>query len=154
MNYPYGNMNMNSYSQYPNFGGGYNPPVPDQLSQLRMQNAFNQMNQPVQQQPTNPDERIWVQGEGAAQAYLVAPNGFVRLWDSTAPVFYEKRADQTGKPYMEVFEYTRKGAQAPNPESKRTDADNVIEKQLKSLEERVGVLEKRGAIANDAADSE
>ena len=47
MNYPYGNMNMNSYSQYPNFGGGYNPPVPDQLSQLRMQNAFNQMNQPV-----------------------------------------------------------------------------------------------------------
>ena len=44
MNYPYGNMNMNSYSQYPQFGGGYNPPVPDQLSQLRMQNAFNQMN--------------------------------------------------------------------------------------------------------------
>lgn len=63
MNYPYGNMN--NYQQYPQFGVGYNPPVPDQLSQLRMQNTFNQMNQPVQQQPTNPDERIWVQGEGA-----------------------------------------------------------------------------------------
>lgn len=40
MNYPYGNMNMNSYSQYPNFGGGYNPPVPDQLSQLRRQYRY------------------------------------------------------------------------------------------------------------------
>lgn len=33
------------------------------------------------------DERIWVQGKNAAEAYLVAANGFVRLWDSNGQVF-------------------------------------------------------------------
>lgn len=79
----------------------------------------------------NPDERIWVQGEGAAQAYLVAPNSFVRLWDSTRPVYYEKRADQTGRPYMEMYEYKKCGVQEP-------------EDRLKSLEERIARLERGG----------
>lgn len=64
--------------------------------------------QPNYQQQPAQDERIWVQNETSAEAYLVAPNGFVRLWDSSRPVFYEKRADSTGRPLpMDVFEYSR-----------------------------------------------
>ena len=33
----------------------------------------------------------------SAEAYLVAPNGFVRLWDANKPMFYEKRADALSK---------------------------------------------------------
>lgn len=71
------------YPQYPQY------PQPDYLDQL---NRLKQQQAPPQQmqQQTNPDERIWVQGQGAAEAYLVAPNSFVRLWDSQAPVFTKK----------------------------------------------------------------
>ena len=60
---------------------------------------------PVNQPQRNTDERIWVQNETAATAYLIAPNGFVRLWDASRPVFYEKYADASGKPEMEIYEY-------------------------------------------------
>lgn len=81
---------------------------------------------------TAQDERIWVQGEGAAMAYLVAPGGFARLWDSTAPVFYEKRCDSTGRPLqMEVYDYSRRNC---NPAPASDD-------RLKALEERIALLE-------------
>ena len=112
----------------------YNGPVPDQLQQYRMNQI--QMQQPVQQpiapQQTAQDERIYVQGRGAAEAYLVAPGAFVRLWDVNENIFYEKRADQTGRPYMETFEY------------KRCDNANPIinyEEKIKALEERIAALE-------------
>lgn len=95
--------------------------------------------------PQNADERVWVQGENAAAAYLVAPNGFVRLWDSTTPVFYEKRADASGKPLpMEIYEYKRKGG-APAPVEPSTD----ILARYAALEQRVAALEK-GGITDDA----
>lgn len=78
------------------------------------------------------DERIWVQGEDAARAYLVAPNSFVRLWDNNANVFYEKRADQTGRLYMETYKYER--VDAP----KQINLDDTI----KSLDERLKRLER------------
>lgn len=90
-------------------------------------------------QPTN-DERIWVQGRNSADAYLVAPNGFVRLWDSLTNCFYEKRADATGRPYpIEVYEYKRIEAQRPPLTCEST---NDYSEQIKSLEERIAQLEK------------
>lgn len=111
------------------FNNYYNP-YPDQLQQLRQQYA--PMAQP------NPDERIWVQGEDAARAYLVAVNGFVRLWDSTRQVFYEKRADQTGRPYMEIFEYTKK--QSENPAEKK-NGDQISREEIEALKKRIEALE-------------
>lgn len=98
--------------QYPQFAQYPQPDYLDQLNRLKQQQAPPQQ----MQQQSNPDERIWVQGQGAAEAYLVAPNSFVRLWDSQAPIFYEKRADQTGRPFLEVFEYKRKGTDSPTAE--------------------------------------
>lgn len=115
MAYPFFN-----YPQYPQYGA----PAPDQLQQYRMQ-------QQVPQQ-TAQDEKIYVQGRGSAEAYLVAPGGFVRLWDSTANIFYEKRADQTGRPYMETFEYKR-------CDQIRQEAN--YEAQIKALEDRIAALE-------------
>lgn len=97
------------------------------------------------QQAQQPDERLWVQGEEAAKAYLVAPNAFVRLWDSQCPVFYEKRADSTGRPYMEIFEYTRKGSNKPS-----VTTGGVIDygERLKAIEGRLEALEQKGDAEN------
>lgn len=92
---------------------------------------------PQIQTPANPDERIWVQNETAAESYLVAPGGFVRLWDSAKQVFYEKRADNSGRPYpMDVYEYTRR-----EEKTETVDYADMISK----LEARIEALEgKRG----------
>lgn len=94
---------------YPNYLQNYQP---------KYQNNYAQQQQP--QQNTSPqDERIWVQNETSAEAYLLAPNGFVRLWDSGRPVFYEKRADATGRPMpMRMFEYKEVSSM---PESEKND---------------------------------
>lgn len=136
------------YPQYQTYPPYYGQPAPDQLTQLR-QNQFQQqpMMQPIQQQMQGPqmpfqqpvDDRIWVQGESAATAYLVTANGFVRLWDSTAPVFYEKQADAQGKPLpMVIYDYKRRGdepaQQAPVPD---------YESRLEAIEKRLEAVEKK-----------
>lgn len=95
----------------------------------------SQYQQAPQQQST--DERIWVSSPAAADAYLMAPNSFVRLWDSSRPVFYEKRSDASGRPYMEVYEYSRKDMQA----QEKTPATDYTDR-FKSIEERLSALER------------
>lgn len=97
--------------QYPYYGS--QPPMPDNLSQLRMntnqmQNAVAQpsmASQPMQaQQPNN--GLIWVQGESGAKSYLVAPNATVMLMDSEGERFYLKSADASGMPLpLRIFDY-------------------------------------------------
>lgn len=97
----------------------YQPPMPDQLAQLRGQQQFQPM-QGQQMPPVQPQQNgqsmIWVNGEQEAFGYLVAPNSAVALWDSTAPVIYLKQADASGKPSMKTYdlvERTQRPAQAP-----------------------------------------
>ncbi len=85
------------------------------------------------------DERIWVQGKPAADAFLVAPNSFVRLWDSTSQTFYEKRADPSGRPYMESFKYER---MEPVQASQSSEGINEYTKRLKAIEGRIEALER------------
>lgn len=97
--------------QYPYYGA--QPPIPDNLAQLRMntnqmQNAVVQTpmpSQPMQvQQPNN--GLIWVQGESGAKSYLVAPNATVMLMDSEGERFYLKSADASGMPLpLRIFDY-------------------------------------------------
>lgn len=103
------------------------------------------------------DDRIFVQGELAAQAYLVAPNSFVRLWDSTQNIFYEKRADASGRPYMEVYEYKKRDNLTTQgiSESRNTiDYDNKINAlsvEISTLRGKIEALERmKGADTNDA----
>ena len=97
--------------QYPYYGA--QPPMPDNLAQLRMntnqmQNSVVQpsmASQPMQaQQPNN--GLIWVQGESGAKSYLVAPNTTVMLMDSEGERFYLKSADASGMPLpLRIFDY-------------------------------------------------
>lgn len=85
------------------------------------------------------DERIWVQNKFAADVYLVAPNSFVRLWDASRPVFYEKRADANGRPLpLEVYEYKKVVMQT------ETETNNAVnyQEQIDSIIKRLDTLER------------
>lgn len=96
------------------------------------------------QQPQT-DERIWVQGIEGANAYLVAPNSFVRLWDSQENLFYEKHTDVSGRPYTEVFEYSKKTETKPKAD--------LYESQLKDLEKRVSYLERNKGVKKNESNA-
>lgn len=101
--------------------------------------AYNPQNfqQPqIQPQQTQPvDDRIFVANAAAAEAYLVAPNGFVRLWDSNANRFYEKAADASGRQFpMATFEYKK-----AEPHSEQPLPD--YESRFKAIEEKIAALE-------------
>ena len=94
--------------QYPYYGA--QPPMPDNLAQLRMNT--NQMQNPVVQpsmhpQPTQQSTQIiWVSGEAGAKSYLVAPGNTVMLLDAENSVFYLKSADASGMPLpLRIFDY-------------------------------------------------
>lgn len=106
--------------------------------------------QPMQQ-PTAPaqppqvtqDDRIWVSSESAAESFLVAANGFVRLWDSNKPVFYEKRADMNGRPMpLVAYEYKIRDS-GPAPEA----VSAGFEQRLTAVEEKLKQME---VVKNDA----
>jgi len=102
-----------AYPYYPTYQPTYyQPPMADQLTQLRQQQY-----QPPMQTPQQPSPSIvWVQSEVEAANYLVAPNSAVTLWDSNAPVVYLKQADASGKPTMKTYdlvERTQRPVQAP-----------------------------------------
>lgn len=106
-----------------------------------------QYNQP------NTDERIWVQNQSSADAYLVAPNGFVRLWDAQAPRFYEKRADATGRPLpLEVYEYTKKPLVSPTEALSNGGGAIDYGEQISALNKRIEALER--ALKNEQSDDD
>lgn len=125
----------------------YNPYAPAYQMQQPDMNQYRPQIQPqtmvgAQMSSPNQDERIWVQGEEAAKAYLVIPNGFVRLWDSTRPVFYEKRADASGKPSIVAYEYHTNATQPPNSEEKE-NSGNKYDEKINNIYERLNALEER-----------
>lgn len=125
-----------------------------------MQNYANYQNQPSynQAQPTYnqpqqaQDERIWVQNETSAEAYLLAPNGFARLWDSSKPVFYEKRADATGRPLpMDIYKYERV---LPNVANLDNNVSNLskeeIDAKFEEITQRIEALESTKKVTKNA----
>lgn len=125
-------MMANPYMQ-PNYQSGYFQPNYFSPQMQPMQQA--QM--PMQGQQAPQDDRIWVASESAAEAFQMVPNGFVRLWDSNKPVFYEKRADMNGRPMpLVAYEYKIRDAaaaqEAVNPD---------FEKRLSALEDKIKAME-------------
>ena len=133
MSYPYYGYQQPQY---------YQPPMADQLSQLRQQQYIPQQMPQAQPQQAQAggQSMVWVSGEAEAMAYLVAPNSAVALWDSTAPVIYLKQADASGKPSLKVYDLVERSvggartAQADQGEEFATKAD------LEALAARVDAL--------------
>ena len=117
--------------QYPYYGS--QPPMQDNLAQLRMntnqmQNSVVQPpmpSQPMQvQQPNN--GLIWVQGESGAKSYLVAPNATVMLMDSEGERFYLKSADASGMPLpLRIFDYKERTTNAQHAFGGSVTAESV-----------------------------
>ena len=95
--------------QYPYYGA--QPPMPDNLAQLRMnanqmQNAVVQPSMPSQPMQQQSSQIIWVSGEAGAKTYLVAPGNTVMLLDAENSVFYLKSADASGMPLpLRIFDH-------------------------------------------------
>lgn len=125
-------MMANPYMQ-PNYQSGYFQP---NYFSPQMQ-PMQQSQMPMQGQQAPQDDRIWVASESAAEAFQMVPNGFVRLWDSNKPVFYEKRADMNGRPMpLVAYEYKIRDAAAA-PEAVNPD----FEKRLSALEDKIKAME-------------
>ena len=103
-----------AYGNYTPMGGYYQPPQQNFYAQTAPADMLAQYKMPYQQaaQPAQ-NGFIWVQGEEAAKAYLVAPGNTVTLWDSEKDVIYIKSADASGMPSMRILEYKDIADKAP-----------------------------------------
>lgn len=123
----------NPYMQPIYQSGGY---YPQNFCPQPSQGPMGQTATPMQGPPQ--DDRIWVASESAAEAFWVTANGFVRLWDSNRPVFYEKRADMSGRPMpLVAYEY-KILASGPAPETVSTGFEQrlaAVEEKLKQMTE-------------------
>lgn len=134
MTYPY----YQPYQPQPQY---YQPPMADQLAQLRQNQYQTQMQQPqaMAQTPQQPAQTIiWVAGEQEAMGYLVAPNSAVALWDSTAPVIYLKQADASGKPTLKVYDLVERTA--ASMAKTKPHEEYATKKELAALEARLDAL--------------
>ncbi len=86
----YGNQFGSQFGQYSQMPQGYGQPMQVQ----------------GQVQPMR-DDRIWVEGEEAARAYLVAVGSSAVLWDNNRDTIYFKQTDSTGRPLpMMILDFT------------------------------------------------
>lgn len=115
-------------------------------------NPYLQSYQPnyQNQQNATQDERIWVSNQQAAESFLVSPSSFVRLWDSSKPVFYEKRADMTGRPMpMEIYEYSRVLPQtATSDDGMDKISIDEINARFEEISSRIEALENKKVTKN------
>ena len=95
-------------------------------------------NQPQQ----NGSGLIWVQGEGAAKSYPIAPNTSVPLWDSEANVVYIKSADAAGMPSIKVLDYTVRGDSSKQAEIK-AQSDFVTHDELADIQRELNALKAK-----------
>jgi hypothetical protein len=115
--------------QYPYYGT--QPPMADNLAQLRMnttqmQNAVTQPSMPSQPMQQQSSQIIWVSGEAGAKSYLVAPGNTVMLLDAENSVFYLKSADASGMPLpLRIFDYKERTTTAQQAFGGSVTAENV-----------------------------
>lgn len=109
-------------------------------------NYFPTNYQPYQQtnsfQNGTSSNLIWVQGEGAAKSYPVAPNSSVPLWDSEANVIYIKSADMSGMPSIKILDYTIRD-NAPKTAEIVTQTDFATKDDISHLEEEIKALKAK-----------
>ena len=134
---------MANYPYYGNYNQFYQPPLQDNLAQMR-NNQYMQMPQmqPVQsmQQAQNQQSSngiIWVQGEEGAKAYMVAPGNSVLLMDSENSAFYIKSSDNSGMPMpLRIFDYVERNAKQQTQNIK-PNVEYVTRQEFDALSARI-----------------
>lgn len=134
---------MANYPYYGNYNQFYQPPLQDNLAQMR-NNQYMQMPQmqPMQsmQQTQNQQSSngiIWVQGEEGAKAYMVAPGNSVLLMDSENSAFYIKSTDNSGMPMpLRIFDYVERNAKQQTQNIK-PNVEYVTRQEFDALSARI-----------------
>lgn len=125
------------YYGYQSMYQPYQPPMADQLAQLR--NSYQPQAQVPQSSQQSPI--LWVQGEEAAKAYMVAPGATVLLMDSEGQSFYLKSTDPQGMPLpLRIFDYVERTAQKPLEQPQISTGEFVTRREFEALAARVGEL--------------
>ena len=101
---------------------------------------------PQYQQPQD-NGIIWVQGEAAARAYMVAPGRSVMLLDADSNTFYIKSADTSGMPQpLRIFDYTERNqiveATANEIDTSQFVTRKELEERLESMAIRKEIMKK------------
>ena len=127
------------YQPYP-----YQPPMPDQLAQLRGAQYQPMPQQMPQAQPQQAQaggqSMVWVSGEAEAMAYLVAPNSAVALWDSNSPTIYLKQADASGKPSIKIYDLVERSNATRTSPAQEPSIRYATKDDLDALAARVDAL--------------
>ena len=140
---------MNYSPQYPayqpqQFYPAYNPPMMDNLAQMRAQQYAPQPQQPAPTPAATQQGGVnWVQGEAGMKAFLVAAGNSVLLFDSENPTFCIKSADQSGMPLpLRIFDYTERTqpSQAPVAASQPQNVEYVPRAEFDALAAQVAAL--------------
>lgn len=127
------------YPYYPTYQPTYyQPPMADQLTQLRQQ-PFQPGPQMQPQNPAGNQSMVWVSGEQEAMGYLVAPNSAVALWDSNSPTIYLKQADASGKPSIKVYDLVER-TQRPIQAQQAPMVEYAPLSRLEALEARLDAI--------------
>lgn len=122
---------------YPSYGN----PYPQNYPQPRQNYA---------QQPQQ-SGILWVQGEEAAKAYMVAAGNSVLLMDSEQRVFYLKSTDQSGMPLpLRVFDYTERAVTPPVgvPAAQIYAGEFVTRKEFEALAAQISSLSGKEDASN------
>ena len=114
-------------------------------------NAFpTQMNVGANQSNAQ-NSLIWVQGEGAAKSYLVAPGCTVALFDNESQTIYIKTADASGMPSMKVIDYKVRNAMPEQTPSVSPHASYATKDDVSMLQAEIDRIrnEMKGMINNE-----
>ena len=122
----------------PYFPANYQP-----MQMYQPQQAVSQQMQ-MQQQTQQYNSKIYVQGDAGAKSYLVAPGNTVILWDSEAPVFYEKSADYSGVPHIRRAFYSYEDT-APQSKQITAQSDYATKEDVSFLKEEIEALRAKFA---------
>ena len=124
----------NYNNQYSNWAAQnpyqYSPQSPQQYIQPQNNPQYQSPQQYIQSQQVE-SQRIWVQGESSAKAYIVKNNTEQVLWDAEQPVIYIKTVDITGKPSTVTLDYTIRNPKPDDPNE--TDALKAEISELKDM---------------------
>lgn len=149
---------ISPYNFYqPNAQNGY-------MGQNYANNGYSMYNNQMQNTPNvaqsqQNNDMIWVLNKNEADAYPVAPNCTVTLWDKSEPVIYLKSMSVNGIPSMRIIDYNERTETAQKSSVKPLDEKGInyvtkdeitaINGKIDDLTARCDVLEQ---LRNEKAD--
>lgn len=93
---------------------------------------------PYQPQPVPQSSITWVDSQSEAEAYPMAPNAAIALWDRKQSCIYVKQTDAMGRAMLRILDYTDRSA----AQEKQTAQPELATKaDLAALTEAVKGLE-------------